>query len=356
MPEGAPEEVIIRREGRAGCITMNRPQALNALTYPMVGAIHSALDAWGRDPEVALVILDGSGGRALCAGGDLRAMYDSAPRGTAFARRFWADEYRLNAAIGRFPKPYVALMDGIVMGGGIGLSGHGSHRIVTERSQLAMPETGIGLIPDVGGTWLLAHAPGETGVYLGLVGERMRGAGTLYARFADAFVPSSRLAELSAELKAPDAGGVDGIVARFSEPPPPSDLAAHARQIDAAFRFESVEAIRDALADMGTEWALETLAELDRRSPLALKLTLAAIRNARALPSLEAALNVEYRLTVRLFDHGEFLEGVRALLVDKDKSPRWNPPDLAGVSAEMVAQFLRPLPPPDALDLAAPAG
>jgi len=355
MTGEASEEVIIRREGRAGRITMNRPKALNALTYPMVLAIHDALKRWEQDPEVTVVILDGAGDRALCAGGDVRAIYDSASEGSGFARKFWADEYRLNAYISRYPKPYVAFMDGIVMGGGIGLSGHGSHRIVTERSQLAMPETGIGLIPDVGGTWLLAHAPGETGVYLGLTGERMRGAGTMFARFADTFVPSSRLPELAAALsEVAEPSAVDGIIARFSEPPPPSDLASHAREIDAAFRFDSVEAIRDALQGMDTEWARKALSDLDHRSPLALKLTLAAIRSARTLPSLEEALNVEFRLTVRLLEHGEFLEGVRALLVDKDKSPKWNPPSLAGVTDEMVAQFLSPLPEAEALVLKAP--
>ena len=355
MAEEHLEDVIIRREGRAGRITLNRPKALNALTYPMVLAIHDALKRWEQDPEIAVVILDGTGDRALCAGGDVRAIYDSASEGSGFARKFWADEYRLNAYIGRYPKPYVAFMDGIVMGGGIGLSGHGSHRIVTERSQLAMPETGIGLIPDVGGTWLLAHAPGETGIYLGLTGERMRGAGTMYARFADTFVPSSRLSDLAKALsEIQNSSEVDSVIARFSEAPPPSDLASHAREIDATFCFDSVEKIRDALASMNTEWSRKTLEELDRRSPLALKLTLAAIRNARTLPSLEAALNVEYRLTVRLLEHGEFLEGVRALLVDKDKAPKWNPPRLADVTDEMVAQFLSPLPPDEALELVAP--
>ncbi len=349
------EDVIIRREGRAGRITLNRPKALNALTYPMVLAIDDALKRWEQDPEIAVVILDGAGDRALCAGGDVRAIYESASEGSGFARKFWADEYRLNAYIGRYPKPYVAFMDGIVMGGGIGLSGHGSHRIVTERSQLAMPETGIGLIPDVGGTWLLAHAPGETGIYLGLTGERMRGAGTMYARFADTFVPSSRLADLAKALsEIENSSDVDSVIARFSEAPPPSDLASHAREIDATFCFDSVEKIRDALASMNTDWSRKTLEELDRRSPLALKLTLAAIRNARTLPSLEAALNVEYRLTVRLLEHGEFLEGVRALLVDKDRAPKWNPPRLADVTDEMVAQFLSPLPPNEALELVAP--
>ena len=348
------DEVIIRREGRAGRITMNRPQALNALTYAMVGELWKALTTWKDDPGISLVILDGAGERGLCAGGDIRAMYDSAPRGSDFARRFWADEYRVNALIGRYPKPYVAFMDGIVMGGGIGLSGHASHRIVTEKSQLAMPETGIGLNPDVGGTWLLAHAPGETGIYLGLVGERMRGAGTIFARFADTYVPSAKLPELAAALSQVGGGEVDGIIQRFAEPPPASDLASHAGQIDRTFGFDSVEAIRAALAAMGGEWAAKTLAELDRRSPLALKLTLAAIRKARTLPSLEAALNVEYRLVTRLFEHGEFIEGVRALIVDKDKSPRWNPPRLEEVTSEMLEAFFAPLPPGQGLGLAPP--
>jgi enoyl-CoA hydratase len=348
------DEVIIRREGRAGRITMNRPEALNALTYAMVGEIWNALQAWAEDTGVELVILDGAGERGLCAGGDVRAMYDSAPQGFTYARRFWTEEYRLNALIGRYPKPFVAFMDGIVMGGGIGLSGHASHRIVTEKSQLAMPETGIGLIPDVGGTWLLAHAPGETGTYLGLVGERMRGAGTIYARFADTFVPSASLCELATALAQPGGGEVDTIIQRFAKAPPPSDLASHATRIDQTFCLDSVERIRTALAAMEGEWAAKTVAELDRRSPLALKLTLAAIRNARTLPALEAALSVEYRLTMRLFEHGEFIEGVRALLVDKDKSPKWNPPRLEQVSGQMLEAFFEPLPPGEEFGLEAP--
>src|SRR5258705_4319297 len=321
MTDAPQSDVLVRREGRAGRITLNRPRALNALTHLMVNTIWQALLAWRGEPAVELVILDGAGDRGLCAGGDVRAMYDSAPAGSSVARSFWADEYRLNALIGRYPKPYVALMDGIVMGGGIGLSGHASHRIVTDRSELAMPETGIGLIPDVGGTWLLAHSPGPVGVYFGLVGERMRGAGTIFAGFADTFVPAAKLADLAAALAA--SGNADRTIADFAMSPPPSDLAALAPAIDTAFRFDTVEEIRGALAAMEGEWAAKTLAALDRRSPLALKLTLAAIRQARALLSLEAALVVEYRLTVRLFEHGEFIEGVRALLVDKDRNPRW---------------------------------
>ncbi len=353
MSNDAGNDVIIRRDGRAGRITLNRPKALNALSYPMVAPIQNALDAWVDDPDVALVILDSSDPRALCVGGDVRAIHDSAPDGSELARKFWADEYHLNATISRYPKPYVAFMDGIVMGGGIGLSGHGSHRIVTERSQLAMPETLIGLIPDVGGTWLLAHSPGETGIFLGLTGAHMRGAGTIHAGFADRFVPSAKLGELARALATDDAS-VDAIIARFAETPPASDLASHSRDIDAAFRFDSVEAIRAALVAMDSDWSRKIVAELDLRSPLALKLTLAAIRNARTLPSLEDALNVEYRLTMRLFLHGEFVEGVRALLVDKDKSPKWSPPTLDGVTPQMVHEFMAPLPAGEALALSPP--
>src|SRR5215468_5919647 len=200
MQVSATDEVLIRRQGRAGRLTMNRPQALNALTLGMVRQIWSALLAWRRDPAVELVVLDGTGDRALCAGGDVRALYDSRSEGSSLARTFWREEYRLNALIGRYPKPFVAIQDGIVMGGGIGLSAHARHRIVTERSRLAMPETGIGLIPDVGGTWLLAHAPGETGLYLGLTGVEMDAADAIYAGFSDTLVPSSRLTELKARL------------------------------------------------------------------------------------------------------------------------------------------------------------
>src|SRR6185436_8309020 len=205
MEQPVTDEVLIRREGRAGRITMNRPKALNALTLPMVGRIWDALIAWQNDPAVELVVLDGAGERGLCAGGDVRGLYDSRTQGSSTARKFWSDEYRLNALIGRYAKPFVAIQDGIVMGGGIGLSGHTRYRIVTERSQLAMPETGIGLIPDVGGTWLLAHAPGALGIYLGLTGEVMRAADAIHARFTNDFIPSSKISQLVARLV--DAGG-----------------------------------------------------------------------------------------------------------------------------------------------------
>jgi enoyl-CoA hydratase len=349
MESSATDEVLIRREGRAGRITMNRPKALNALTYGMVRQIWDALVAWKTDPAVELVLLDGAGDRALCAGGDVRSLYDSRTEGSGLARTFWRDEYQVNALIGRYPKPYVALQDGIVMGGGIGLSGHAGHRIVTERSRLAMPETGIGLIPDVGGTWLLAHTPGQAGIYLGLTGENMSAADAIYARFSDTFVPSGKLGALTAQLCDPKGGDVRDVIANHAEKADSSSLANNSASIDAAFAGATVEAILANLASMPGEWAAKTAAALAQKSPKALKLTLAATRNAKSLASLDKALIVEYRLTVRLFEDGEFPEGVRALLVDKDRKPRWSPPQLGGVTTELVERYLAPLPPDEEL-------
>ncbi|MBO0763474.1 MAG: enoyl-CoA hydratase/isomerase family protein [Hyphomicrobiaceae bacterium] len=343
MEPAASDEVLIRREGRAGRITLNRPKALNALTYAMVGPIRAALTAWKDDPAVELVLLDGAGERGLCAGGDVRSLYDSRTQGSGLARAFWRDEYRLNAAIGGYPKPYVALQDGIVMGGGIGLSSHASHRIVTERSQLAMPETGIGLIPDVGGTWLLANAPVEVGIYLGLTGEVMRAADAICARFSDAFVPTAKLPALVDRLVDARGGPVGAAIRGLAEDPGQSELARRRAAIDAAFASTEMELVHMALAGMAEEWAAKTRARLVEKSPKALKLTLAAIRQASQLPSLEEALKVEYRLTVRLFEDGEFPEGVRALLIDKDRKPRWSPPSLGEVTPEIVARYLGPL-------------
>jgi enoyl-CoA hydratase len=355
VAQGRPsDEVLIRREGRAGRITMNRPAALNALTYPMVGRIWEALTAWKDDPAVGLVLLDGNGERALCAGGDVRALYDSRAQGSGLARAFWREEYRLDALIGRYPKPFVAIQDGIVMGGGIGLSGHARDRIVTERSKLAMPETGIGLIPDVGGTWLLADAPGEAGIYLGLTGEPMGAADAIYARFTDAFIPSAKLPRLVERLIDAKGGPVGTAIGALSEDPGPPPLAAQRADIDRVFGKATVEAMPEALSDLPGVWAQKTAAALAQKSPKSLKLTLAAIRQARNLGSLEAALNVEFRLTVRLFEDGEFPEGVRALIVDKDRKPKWSPPRLADVGADLVAAYLAPLPAGEELGLRPP--
>ena len=349
-------EVLVRVEGRAGRITMNRPKALNALTLGMVRQIRAALDAWLSDPAVHLVLLDGAGERALCAGGDVLSLYESRGQGSGTARTFWAEEYRLNALIHRYPKPYVAIQDGIVMGGGIGLSSHARHRIVTERSMLAMPETGIGLIPDVGGTWLLAHAAGELGVYLGLTGARMGGSDAIQAGFAGTFVPSAGLGTLKAELCDPKGRAVDDIVDELADanPVPDSALMALQPNIDRLFAPRSVQGIIDALHTTTDAWARKTRVELLQKSPLALEATLAAIRHARRLPSLEAALNVEFRLCTRLFEAGEFPEGIRALLVDKDKAPKWTPPRLADVTGAQVAALFAPFPEVEELGLGGP--
>jgi len=351
MQVAATDEVLIRRQGRAGRLTMNRPQALNALTLGMVRQIWSALLAWRSDPTVELVVLDGTGGRALCAGGDVRALYDSRADGSNLARSFWREEYRLNALIGRYPKPLLAIQDGIVMGGGIGLSGHAAHRIVTDRSRLAMPETGIGLIPDVGGTWLLSRAPAAVGVYLGLTGEAMGAADAIFAGFADAFVGTPNIGRMVERLVDPSGGSVSDIISAVASDPGQSMLADRRADIDQAFSADTVEAMLSALSAAAGEWAQNTATTLALKSPKSLKLTLAAIRNARLLTSLEHALNVEFRLCVRLFEDGEFIEGVRALIVDKDRQPRWSPARLRDVVPELVAAYGAPLAPQEELGL-----
>lgn len=343
-------ETIIRREGRAGRITLNRPKALNALTLAMVRDIAAALATWENDPAVDLVLLDGAGDRALCAGGDVRSLYDSRVNGSGEARTFWSEEYRLNALIGRYSKPFVALQDGIVMGGGIGLSGHASHRIVTERSALAMPETSIGLIPDVGGTWILSRSPGEVGTYLALTGERMNGSDAIYAGFAGLYVSSDKLPALVEALTVAGTS-VNDVVERFTIEPPKSPLAQIRRDIDECFRQPTVEAIIAALTAHGDEWSMKTRDTLAQKSPKALKVTLAALRAARELSSLEEALDAEYRLCVRLYEDGEFIEGVRALIVDKDRKPNWRPASLVDFSEAAAAAFLAPLPAVEELGL-----
>jgi enoyl-CoA hydratase len=349
------DELLIRVDGRIGRLTMNRPAALNALTYPMVGSLTAALQLWAEDDAIELVILDGAGGRALCAGGDVLSLYNSRTGGSAFARTFWREEYHLNALISRYPKPFIAIQDGIVMGGGIGLSGHASHRVVTEKSMLAMPETSIGLIPDVGGTWLLSQASGEMGTYLALTGARMNAADAITADFADVCVPTTALAALVQRLRSTAADDVDAELFKCAVDPGAAKLRDNRAEIDVAFAHDRVEDIIASLTANPSDFATRTLRDLGSKSPKALKLTLAALRYARAQTSLEACLNMEYRLVTRLYEDGEFIEGVRALLVDKDKAPKWRPASLVDVTDEMVMRYLAPLPPDQELGLSAPA-
>jgi len=355
MTETQPD-VLLRREGRAGRITLNRPKALNALTLGMVRQIAPVLAEWARDPGIAHVVLDGAGDRALCAGGDVISLYTARVDGSHGARTFWREEYALDAAIHRYPKPFVPIMHGIVMGGGVGVSAHarGGTRVVTEKSRIAFPETTIGLIPDVGGTWLLSRAPDATGPYLALMGAPLDAADAIHTGFADVYVPSCRVPELIARL-CEGTEPAANVLAAMRESPGVSNLAGALRtRVDACFGEATVEGIRSALERDGSDWARKTLADLAVRSPTALKTTLAAIRRARQLRSLEDALNIEFLLCTNLYEDGEFIEGVRALLVDKDKAPKWRPATLEEVSDARVARQFAPLADGDALTLRAP--
>lgn len=337
------EDLIVRREGAAGRITVNRPKALNALTLDMVHSFTKALDGWKNDDAVRVIVIDGAGTRGLCAGGDIRALLESGSRDDGMAETFWRDEYKLNAAIGSYPKPVVAFMDGIVMGGGVGISAHASCRVVTEKTMLAMPEVGIGLLPDVGGTWLLSRAPGELGTYLALTGSRIGGVDAILAGLADYFVQSERLPELAKALA--ETGDVDAVMRSFASDPGPAPLAAKAAAIDVMFGHDTVEQILETARTSGDDWAVKTAAEIEAKSPASLKVTLAALRNARTLDSLEDCLNVEFRIISRMFDAPDFREGVRAAVIDKDQSPRWQPASLSEVPETAVSAHFAPLGP-----------
>ncbi|MFI8962982.1 enoyl-CoA hydratase/isomerase family protein [Streptomyces sp. NPDC053493] len=340
LPQGRPEpDVLVRTEGRAGLLTLNRPRAINALTHAMVRTIDEALTAWEKDPAVTTVVIRGAGERGLCAGGDIRAIHDDARAGGTATVDFWRDEYRLNARIARLAKPYVAFMDGIVMGGGVGVSGHGSVRVVTERSRVAMPETGIGFVPDVGGTWLLGRAPGELGTHLALTGAQAGAADAILAGLADHHVPSADLPALADALTREPAAEA---VARFARPAPAGELAAHRAWIDDCYAADTVEEIVGRLTDSGVPEAKETAGVLLTRSPTALKATLAAIRRARTLDSLEAALNMEFRLSCAALTSPDLPEGIRAQVVDKDRDPHWTPATLAEVTPEDTERWFAP--------------
>ncbi|WP_327351276.1 enoyl-CoA hydratase/isomerase family protein [Streptomyces sp. NBC_01304] len=329
--------VLERTEGHAGRLTLNRPRALNALNHPMVRALDAALERWADDPAVKTVVISGAGERGLCAGGDIRAIREDVLRtGGTESAAFWADEYRLNARIAAFPKPYVALMDGIVMGGGVGVSAHGSVRIVTERSRIAMPETTIGFVPDVGGTYLLSRAPGELGTHLALTGGSVGAADAQLCGLADHFVPSGRLPDLAADLAH---RSVDEVLARYAEQAPDGDLAADRDWIDACYSCDDVQEIVDRLLDAGVPAAKEAAQTLLAKSPTSVKVTLAALRRARELPSLERVLEQEYRVSCAGLASPDLPEGVRAQVVDKDRNPRWQPATLAEVSPQDVERF-----------------
>ncbi|WP_330328501.1 enoyl-CoA hydratase/isomerase family protein [Streptomyces sp. NBC_00536] len=343
MNHSSPEEndhVLLRTEGRAAYITLNRPKALNALTHPMALRIDGALTAWADDPRVETVVIEGAGERGLCAGGDVRDIHHDAKTGGAASADFWRDEYRLNARIARYSKPYVALMDGIVMGGGVGVSAHGSVRIVTERSRVAMPETGIGFVPDVGGTYLLALAPGELGTHLALTGAAVGAADALLCGLADHFVPSAALPALARELAADP---VHTVLERYVEQPPPGELPAAREWIDRCYTAESAEEIVARLHATDAPAAKRAAATLLTKSPTAVKVTLAALRRARRLGPLERVLEQEYRVSLAALSSPDLVEGIRAQVIDKDRDPQWSPGTFEAVGPADVERFFAPL-------------
>ena len=330
-------DVDIRVDGKAGRITLNRPEALNALSHDMALKIENALDTWRSDPSVRLVVIDGAGDKAFCAGGDIQRLYQSGLDGDlSYGRQFWRDEYRLNAKIGSFPKPYIALMDGFVMGGGVGLSAHGSHRIVTEKSIVAMPESSIGFLPDVGGTSILAQAPGRVGEYLAATGARMDAADAIYAGFADAFVPSESVQELTRALSRGDAD----VIQKFVLDKECSELTGKQASIDLIFSAPNVVEIPEQLALQDTPWAEQTLKLIKRASPLSVTCAVHAVRQARKLSTLKDCLIQEYRFAYRAIEQSDFMEGIRATVIDKDRKPMWKHNSLKDVaSSEAIILF-----------------
>lgn len=337
----AEVQVIVEKRQGAGIISLNRPKAINSLTLPMVRALFQALQRFEDDAGISCVVLTGEGEKGLCAGGDVRVIHDLGKAGDPQVLDFWREEFPLNYRIARFGKPYVAFMDGIVMGGGVGISAHGSHRIVTERTRLAMPETGIGYFPDVGGSWLLPKAPGECGTWLGLTGNAVTAADAIYAGFADCFVPSDRLEALMQDLsQTTDVEGVEAAIAAYAIDGGEGVLAANRDIIDATFRFDTVEEIFAALSTRDDAFSRETLEVLQKRSPTSLKLTLKLLRLGRESASLIECLEREFAAGTEILRQHDFYEGVRAALVDKDRNPRWRPARLDEVREEDISRYL----------------
>ncbi len=324
--------------GRAGFVTLNRPQALNALTLPMIEAMDAQLAAWATDPGVELAVVRGVGERAFCAGGDVRAIWQAGKDGDPLTRDFFRAEYSLNRRIKVFPKPYVALIDGIAMGGGVGVSVHGSHRVATERTLIAMPETRIGLFPDVGASQFLPRLAGKLGLYLGLTGARLKAADARHAGIATHYIESARLPDVEAAL----ADG-DVTLTGLTGDPGPAPLAEHRAAIDRCFAGVTVEGIIEALEDEGGDWAETALKALRTASPTSLKITIEALRRGARL-DFDASMSMEFRLSQACLARHDSYEGIRAAVIDKDNTPRWQPADLADVSAELVAAHFAPLP------------
>ena len=354
------EHVHISIENQIGCITLDRPKALNSLSLQMIRSITDALLAWRDNADIRAALMRSSSEKAFCAGGDIRFFYDvgtATPRGgSALLEDFFTEEYALNHLIHHYPKPYIALMDGVVMGGGMGVAQAGPAarvRIVTERSRMAMPEVNIGLFPDVGGGYFLSHCPGQLGTYLGVTGDIITAADALYAGLADVFVPSSQLPLLTERLHAHPGRDVRAVVQEFAAgfsvaiAPDSSMLAVNRAAIERHFAQDTVPAIVQSLAQDEAPFARKTLAMMQKRSPLMMCVTLEQIRRSAAL-GVADCLRMERSMVRHCFEHGEVIEGVRALVVDKDNAPQWNPATLAEVTPDLIAGFFTSAWPPRA--------
>lgn len=342
----ATRDLIVEQKGSAGVLTLNRPEALNALTHDMARGIRKALDRWIDDDRVRHVLIKGAGSKAFCAGGDLRDLYDTGMvkgrKGSSEQLAFFADEYRLNAFIHAYPKPYIALVDGIVMGGGVGVSMHGRYRVGSEKLVFAMPEVGIGFFPDVGGTFILPRLKGEAGTFYALTGERVRQAEAFDVGILTHAVPSARFAELEAALA--EAHEVKPVLDAFHAPPDVDSLAPRLAAIDRLFNAPSVEEILSQLdAETGpfADVATKAASAIRAKSPLSVTLALHQMRIGRDL-SFNDAMVIEYRIVSRILAGHDFYEGIRAVIIDKDNQPRWRPAALAGVDPGDIASHFAP--------------
>ena len=337
-------DISIRSDGHAGRITLQRPDALNALTYDMCLSIETAIDAWRDDDAISLVILDAEGERAFCAGGDIAKLYDTGRAGDfAYGRAFWADEYHLNAKIFTYPKPIVSFLQGFTMGGGVGIGCHGTHRIVGDSSQISMPECGIGLVPDVGGSLMLALAPGRLGEYLGITGARMNASDAIHAGFADHYIPEADWEQVKSSLI--ETQDVDECLGPFVQQPTPGPIAQVQNDIDRLFNGLTLHDMLINLRTSDSDLATESLKKMHRNAPLSMACTVDIVRRLKNLEktlSIEKALDLEYRFTYRAMQNGDFLEGIRAQIIDKDRAPKWQFPDMA-VPMTTVSQMLFPL-------------
>lgn len=345
------EHVLHRVANRTGIITLDRPKALNSLSLDMVRALTAILQAWRDDPAIEAVVIGSSSPKALCAGGDIRFFHDcghATPMGgSALLEDFFTEEYALNHLIHFYPKPYIALMDGVVMGGGMGIAQGGPEcriRIVTEKTKMAMPEVNIGLFPDVGGSYFLSRAPGQLGNYLGLTGLTIGAADAIYVDLADLFVPHEQMGALAALIESTPGSELRAAINEFAErfAAGESELEMHRSSIDAHFGAPSVQAIMASLAGDDSAFAQKALAAMRQRSPLMMCVTRELLQRGAAL-DVAGCLRMERTMVRHNFEHGEVLEGVRALVIDKDNQPKWNPPQLDQVTDDMVARFFKPV-------------